>query len=334
MMLFDRGTAIVTGCAGFIGSHLAERLVAEGYHVVGVDCFTDYYPRAAKEANLTQLRQSPRFRLLEEDILELDWAPLLGGAQYVFHEAAQPGVRGSWGESFDIYVRNNVLATQRLLEAAKGGVLSAANGKGLKGLIFASSSSVYGDAEAFPTTEDGALRPVSPYGVTKLACEHLCRMYHKSFGLPVVTMRYFTAFGPRQRPDMAFHRFIKAIMEGQEIVVYGDGEQTRDFTFVSDVVGATLLGTNPKAIGGTFNVGGGSRVTVNETIRMLEKIIGKQSRVRYEGSQRGDARHTSADTSRATTILGYRPTVSVEEGLRKEVEWLVQSRERPCEGDR
>ena len=312
------GTAIVTGCAGFIGSHLAERLVSEGYQVVGVDCFTDYYPRAAKEANLMQLRQSPQFRLVEGDILELDWAALLGSAEYLFHEAAQPGVRGSWGESFGVYVRNNVMATQKLLEAAKG--------TGLKGLIFASSSSVYGDAETFPTLEEGALRPVSPYGVTKLACEHLCRIYHKSLDLPVVTMRYFTAYGPRQRPDMAFRRFINAILQDQEIVVYGDGEQTRDFTYVSDVVEATLLGTNPNATGKVFNVGGGSRISVNEAIRMLERIIGRRPRVRYQGSQRGDAQHTSADISRATQILGYRPTVAVEEGLRREVEWLVQLR--------
>jgi UDP-glucose 4-epimerase len=315
-MLSDKGTAIVTGCAGFIGSHLAERLVVEGYQVVGVDCFTDYYPRATKEANLIKLRQAPRFRLVEEDILELDWAPLLSGARYLFHEAAQPGVRGSWGESFGIYVRNNVMATQKLLEAAKG--------TGLKAFVFASSSSVYGDAETFPTSEEGALRPVSPYGVTKLACEHLCRMYHKSLGLPIAIMRYFTAYGPRQRPDMAFHRFIKAILQDQEIVVYGNGEQTRDFTFVSDIVEATLLGTNPNARGEVFNVGGGSRISVNEAIGMLERITGKRARVRYDVSQRGDAKHTSAEISKAATILGYKPTVAVQDGLRKEVEWLVQ----------
>jgi UDP-glucose 4-epimerase len=315
------GQVIVTGVAGFVGSHLAERLLAEGYQVLGVDCFTDYYPRAVKEANLIDLRQSPQFRFVEGDILTLDWTSLLGRADYLFHEAAQAGVRGSWGDSFSVYVRNNVLATQRLLEAAKGA-------RTLKGFVFASSSSVYGDAKAFPTPEDTTPMPVSPYGVTKLACEHLCRMYHQSFGVPVVMLRYFTAYGPRQRPDMAFHRFITAMLQNDEIVVYGDGEQTRDFTYVSDIVEANILAMNHPVEGQAFNIGGGSRITVNTVIDMLESITGRQARKSYTGWQKGDARHTSADVTQAQRVLGYQPQVGIEQGLRQQVQWIAQLMEQ------
>jgi UDP-glucose 4-epimerase len=242
---------------------------------------------------------------------------VLDGAEYVFHQAGQAGVRGSWGDNFSIYVRNNILATQRLLEAAK---LASS----LKSLIVASSSSVYGDAEVFPTTEDVTPRPVSPYGVTKLAAEHLCRMYHASFGVPIVALRYFTAYGPRQRPDMAFHRFIEAMLAGTEIVVYGNGEQTRDFTYVSDTVAANILATKPAAVGHVFNVGGGGRITVNQVIRILEDIIGRPARVRYVPRQDGDARNTCADITRAGTVLGYQPRVGIEQGLRQQVASLTQ----------
>ncbi len=318
MSMASNRNAIVTGVAGFIGSHLAEQLVSDGYDVVGIDAFTDYYPRVAKEANLADLYHSPHFRLLEGDVLDIDWVPLLGDTQYLFHAAAQPGVRGSWGESFGVYVRNNILATQKLLETAQ------AIGS-LKAFIFASSSSVYGDAESLPTFEHAELKPVSPYGVTKAACEHLCRAYHKSFGLPVVTLRYFTAFGPRQRPDMAFHRFIGAILHEQEIVIYGDGEQTRDFTFVKDAVRATVAAATNGPPGQIFNVGGGCRISVNETIRILEDIMGTRARVRHLPAQKGDARHTSADISKAAEALGYRPMVGIEKGLRQEVAWLKAS---------
>jgi nucleoside-diphosphate-sugar epimerase len=305
---------IVTGVAGFVGSHLAERLVAEGYSVVGVDCFTDYYARAIKEANLTGLLGSPQFQFIEADILHLDWAPLLGQTAYLFHQAAQAGVRGSWGDSFGVYVRNNVLATQYLLEAAK-------QAPALKGFIFASSSSVYGDAETFPTPEDITPRPVSPYGVTKLACEHLCRVYHQSFDVPVVTLRYFTAYGPRQRPDMAFHKFISAMLRGDGVTVYGDGEQTRDFTYVSDIVEANILAMQQRHAGQVFNIGGGSRISVNAVIDLLEEIVGKPARRSYVARQKGDATHTSADVTRAHELLGYQSRVSIGEGLRRQVGW-------------
>jgi nucleoside-diphosphate-sugar epimerase len=308
---------IVTGVAGFIGSHLAERLVADGHDVLGVDCFTDYYARAIKESNLSSLRASPRFRLMEADILGLDWAAIGSGAEYVFHQAAQAGVRGSWGRTFGAYVRNNILATQRLLEAAR-------EIPSLKGFIFASSSSIYGDAETFPTPENIAPRPVSPYGVTKLACEHLCRMYGQSFGLPITILRYFTAYGPRQRPDMAFHRFITAMLRDDEVVVYGDGEQTRDFTYVSDIVQANILAMGDAGTGETFNIGGGSRITVNKVIDHLERILSRRACRRYLAQQKGDAIHTSADVTRARDLLGYEPHVGIEEGLWRQVEWLSE----------
>ena len=312
------GKVIVTGVAGFIGSHLAERLADLGYPVLGVDCFTDYYPRPIKEANLARLRGLPGVRLLEDDILDLGWPGLLEGTCFLFHQAAQTGVRGSWGDSFQPYVHNNILATQRLLEAVK-------ENPGLETFVFASSSSIYGDAESYPTAEDVAPRPVSPYGVTKLACEHLCRVYEQQYGVPVVMLRYFTAYGPRQRPDMAFHRFIQAMLQDKEITVYGNGEQTRDFTYVDDVIQANILAMNPALRGKVYNVGGGSRITVNRVIHTLEGITGHKARLRYIEKQKGDAGHTMADITLAQRELGYRPTVTLEQGLQKETEWLAQS---------
>jgi len=309
---------LVTGVAGFIGSHLAERLLAEGYEVIGVDCFTDYYPRSVKEANLRALRERSGFRFLPLDLRRAKLAPLLDGVSYVFHQAAQAGVRASWGAEFELYVEHNVLATQRLLEAVKDG------GSHLRRFVFASSSSVYGNVKELPVREDCLPRPYSPYGVTKLAAEHLCMLYHRNFGLPTISLRYFTVYGPRQRPDMAFHRFIRRMLHEQPLEVYGDGEQTRDFTFVSDAVEANLLAMEGGLDGETYNIGGGSRVTVNEAIRMLERITGKSARIVYRPPQHGDVQDTWADTSRARAELGFRPEVSLEEGLRAEVEWLGQ----------
>ena len=319
-MASGTGKVIVTGAAGFIGSHLAERLVSEGRRVVGIDCFTDYYPRSVKEANLASLMRAPNFRFIEGDIVDLNWARLFDDTEYLFHQAAQAGVRGSWGEHFGTYVRNNVVATQRLLEAAR-------EAHALKGFIFASSSSVYGDAETYPTSEDTALLPISPYGVTKLTCEHLCRVYYRSFGVPVVMLRYFVTYGPRQRPEMAFHRFIRAILAGREIIVYGDGEQTRDFTYVADTVEANLLAMKTGLAGQVFNIGGGSRISVNQSIQLLESITVKRALVRREDKQKGDAGHTFADISKAKRMLHYSPVVGIEEGLRRQVQWLMQSAE-------
>ncbi len=306
--------SIVTGCAGFIGSHLVERLLGEGHDVVGVDCFTDYYPRWMKEDNIRDVLGDDNFRFMEGDILELDVGDLLKNIDYVFHQAAQAGVRYSWGSSFEAYTRNNILATQKLLEACKN--------SRIKKFIYASSSSVYGDCPDFPMKEDSLLKPVSPYGVSKLAAEHLCYLYHINYGIPTVSLRYFTVYGPRQRPDMAFHRFLKALMQGGEIEIFGDGEQTRDYTFISDVVDANLLAADSDREGMVYNIGGGSRKTLNEVVELMEEVTGKKANIRYVPKQKGDVLHTYADTSRARETLGYAPKISLYNGLRDEVEWM------------
>jgi nucleoside-diphosphate-sugar epimerase len=309
-------SCLVTGCAGFIGSHLCERLVREGFQVVGIDSFTDYYPRPVKESNLAWLRTQPAFRLIEANLLAVDLPALVRDKAWIFHQAAQAGVRASWGDDFRIYSDNNILATQRLLEAAK-------DSPALEKLVYASSSSVYGDAESYPTHELMRPQPVSPYGVSKLAAEHLCGLYHRNFGLPAVSLRYFTVYGPRQRPDMAFHRFISAWLEGRPIVIYGDGEQTRDFTFVSDTVTANLLAAERGQPGAVYNIGGGSRVTVNAVLAILEAIVGKKVLITYQAQQKGDVQHTGAETSRATRDLGFETEVRIQDGLRLEFEWIA-----------
>ncbi len=309
-------THLVTGAAGFIGSHLAERLVAEGHAVRGVDCFTDYYPRADKEANLAGLRREPRFELVEAGLAETDVAPLLRGVATVFHQAAQAGVRRSWGKEFLSYARNNVVATQRLLEACK----DARPGR----VVYASSSSVYGDSDDIPLKESSLPRPVSPYGVTKLAAEHLCRLYTVNYGIPTVSLRYFTVYGPRQRPDMAFHIFLRAMLEGRPIEIFGDGEQTRDFTFVGDVVDANLRAMTRGAPGETYNVGGGARTSLSAVIDLLEEIGGAGLRREMKDVQKGDVRHTLADVTRAERDLGYARGVALKEGLTREYLWLKE----------
>ena len=306
--------ALVTGTAGFIGSHLAERLLAEGWQVTGVDCFTDYYSRSAKEQNLATLIGHPGFAFVEADLVSVDLRPLLAGKAVVFHQAGQAGVRASWGEQFELYTRDNIMATQRLLEAVKGSDLHR--------FVYASSGSIYGDAKALPITEDTIPQPVSPYGVTKLAGEHLCHLYHVNSGVPTIRLRYFTVYGPRQRPDMAFHKFIRAMLRGERIPVYGDGEQTRDFTHVSDVVEANVRAIDAPA-GRVFNIAGGSRVTLNHVISTLEELVGQPALVDRQERQAGDQRHTWADTSAARETLGYVPRVGLHEGLATEVDWLL-----------
>ena len=312
------GRCLVTGAAGFIGSHLAERLVALGCEVVGVDCFTDYYDPAVKERNVSSLCAGTGFTLVRADLAEADLAPVLQDIDYVFHQAGQPGVRRSWGQSFEAYVRWNVLATQRLLEAGR-------TTGGLRRFVNASSSSIYGNAAELPVTERALPRPVSPYGVTKLAAEHLATLYAQ-LGVSTVSLRYFTVYGPRQRPDMAFNIFIRCLLEGREISVNGDGEQTRDFTFVADAVDANLAAATAPTetvTGRCYNVGGGSRVTVNETLRLLEEITGRSARVRFGAAQPGDARDTFADTSAAHADLGFAPKWALADGLRAEADWLA-----------
>ena len=303
---------VVTGVAGFIGSHVAERLIDLGHDVVGVDRFADHYPRPLKEKNLARLHDEERFTLAEIDLATSELGAVLEGAETIFHLAAQAGVRASWGERFETYLRDNVLATQRLLEAAKQ------RGDARK-IIYSSSSSVYGQTREMPMREGSLTAPYSPYGVTKLSGEHLCDLYRNNFGLPTVALRYFTVYGPRQRPDMGFHRFIEAIRAGESIPLFGDGEQTRDFTFVADAVDANMLAMKPEAVG-VFNIGGGSRVTVNQVLATLGEVAGAV-RVEPKPEQAGDVRHTWADTTRAREVLGYAPRVSLTEGLKAQVAW-------------
>lgn len=307
---------IVTGAAGFIGSHLVNTLLQQGEEVIGIDEFNDYYDPQLKRKNIASFENSPNFTLVEGDIQFLDLPKLFQDVKTVYHQAAQAGVRNSWGQGFRAYTERNINTTQVLLEAAK-------DASRLKRLVFASTSSIYGDAETLPTHEEIEPKPVSPYGITKLAAERLCGLYHKNFGVPFVSLRYFTVYGPRQRPDMAFHKFFKAVLQDEAIPIYGDGRQTRDFTFVSDAVAANLAAaTVPEAMGEIFNIGGGSRVVLTEVLDTMEEIVGKSIKRNHIEKAMGDARHTAADVSKARKILGYRPQVSLKEGLQQEWEWV------------
>lgn len=307
--------SLVTGAAGFIGSHLSERLIKDGHNVVGIDCFIDYYPRAIKEKNIESLLTSSNFEFIDKNILDLDLERLLHDVDYIFHQAAQAGVRASWGKDFDIYIKNNIKATQHLLEACK-------DAKRIKKMVFASSSSVYGDTKDIPMREDSIPIPVSPYGVTKLASEQLCYLYWKSYGIPIVSLRYFTVYGPCQRPDMAFNKFIKAVLKNKPILVYGDGNQTRDFTFISDIVDINIIASQKGCDGKTYNIGGGSRISLLESIKLLGEIAGTNPKIEFMGAQKGDMQHTWSDTSRAVADLGYYPKVDLKTGIRLEFEWL------------
>ena len=306
--------ALVTGAAGFIGSHICDHLLERGAEVVGLDCFTDYYPRPLKEANLRHNLGRARFRFIEARIQDADLPAVLEGVTHVFHLAAQAGVRKSWGRDFSIYTANNVEASQQLLEACVG--------RPLHRFVYASSSSLYGDSVAIPMREDALPQPVSPYGVTKLAAEQLCHLYFVNYGVPTTSVRYFTVYGPRQRPDMAFNRFIKAALAGAPITLYGDGEQTRDFTYVDDAVAATIAAGERGVPGRAYNIGGGSRVTVNQVLDIIGRVAGKPLDVRREPAQKGDMRDTYADTTLARADLGFMPRVSLEQGIEAEYRWL------------
>src|SRR5436189_5662224 len=317
-MLKDPTRVVVTGAAGFIGSHLCERLLADGHEVIGIDSFSDYYERDRKEQNLETLRRDGRFTLEELDLVAADLSKPLRGAKVVFHLAGQPGVRPSWGGHFDRYVQDNIVATQRLLEALREVAVER--------LVFASSSSVYGDAEMFPTKETALPRPVSPYGMTKLAAEHLTFVYLRNFGIPATSLRYFTVYGPRQRPDMAFVRFMEALVERQEIEIFGDGEQTREFTYVSDAVDGTVKAATADVVGQRINLGGGSRVTVNRVLATLEDISSITVRRRHVAATPGDLLQTGASINLARERLGWEPRVSLREGLANQWRWFQESR--------
>lgn len=306
--------SLVTGAAGFIGSHLCEYLVEKGFQVVGIDNFMDYYPRSIKEANIADLRRDKNFKFVEASLLEVDLVKLMDGIDVVFHQSAQAGVRASWGKTFKIYCDNNILATQMLLEACRESPV--------KKFVYASSSSVYGDTKDLPMRESSLPCPVSPYGVSKLAAEHLCFLYYKNFGIPTIALRYFTVYGARQRPDMAFHRFFRWALENQTLKVYGDGEQSRDFTHVDDIVEANWLAFEKALPGEVFNIGGGSRITLNGVIEIIMEIAGRELEVDYEDKQKGDVRHTMADMAKAKEKLGYKPKVLIQDGLKTEYDWI------------
>lgn len=306
--------ALVTGGAGFIGSHLSELLLERGARVRAIDAFTDFYPRPLKERNLEHLRGRTGYQFVEGDLRQVDLDALLSGVTHVFHLAAQAGVRRSWGTEFGVYTGLNIDATQCLLEACAR--------QRIERLVYASSSSVYGDDVVIPMVETALPRPVSPYGVTKLAAEQLCHLYHVNFGVPAVSLRYFTVYGPRQRPDMGFNRFFSAILNGQPLVQYGDGLQTRDYTYVADAARATADAAVRGLPGRAYNIGGGSRVSLREVFDLLAHVSGRDVKIDRQDAQKGDMRDTYADTTRARVDLAFAPTVTLEEGLQRMWRWM------------
>ncbi|HXV83804.1 MAG TPA: NAD-dependent epimerase/dehydratase family protein [Candidatus Binatia bacterium] len=306
--------SVITGVAGFIGSHLAERLLHLGHDVVGVDKFLDNYAREFKDFNLSHLVKHAAFTFINHDLVHMELRQLLEHADYVFHLAAQPGVRSSWGEEFSHYSHNNILATQVLLETCKQ--------VNVKKFVYASSSSVYGDTDDLPMRESGRTRPVSPYGVSKLAAEHLCYLYWKAFGIPAVSLRFFTVYGPRQRPDMFFHILMRRLLLGEEIPLYDDGQQSRDFTYCTDIVEGLSAAAFYPGSGEVFNLGGGGEITLLDAITLVEKISGRKAKLKGLDRQRGDVRRTRASLNQAKKRLGYMPLVSLEEGLARQWEWI------------
>ncbi|HKK70027.1 MAG TPA: NAD-dependent epimerase/dehydratase family protein [Candidatus Krumholzibacteria bacterium] len=319
---------LVTGCAGFLGSTLVDSLLAHGHDVTGIDVFSDYYDPALKRANVEAARRSDRFRLVEADMNAVDLVDIVADREVVFHFAAQAGVRASWGAEFDVYLHSNIGATQRLLEAL---VELRRRSAPFRRLVYSSSSSVYGNQEHYPVVEDVPKQPFSPYGVSKLAAEHLCVLYAANFGVPSSSLRYFTVYGPRQRPDMAFRKFLEAAADGRPWVVYGDGEQTRDFTFVADAVRANLLAADDPSDCGVYNIGGGARISLREALEVLqtkaiEHGVADEVKIEHHETVKGDVRHTYADGSRAREDLGFEARIPLAEGLDAEARWVAARR--------
>jgi nucleoside-diphosphate-sugar epimerase len=319
---------LVTGCAGFIGSTITEALLEMGCKVTGIDCLTDYYDVSLKNENLSGFLGHANFTFIEKEILDLDLINLLAGKVAVFHLAAQAGVRASWGSYFSEYLSRNVMASQALLEACRDEKVK----KSLVRFVYSSSSSVYGDQDELPVTEKALPQPRSPYGVTKMAAEHLCVLYSQNFGVPTSSLRYFTVFGPRQRPDMAFRIFIEAALDGRTFEVYGDGSQTRDFTYVGDAVRSNLLSVACDEPWEVFNTGGGSRVVFSEALALLQNILtervpGLEAKIQYKEMALGDVMDTFADRTHVEKTIGYKPTISFEEGLIREAEWAIARRD-------
>lgn len=306
--------AIVTGCAGFIGSQLSEKLIEKGFEVIGIDSFENYYSLEIKQKNIEKLVKTDNFKLIKSNILDIDLNKIIEHNDFIFHLAAQAGVRASWENNFEIYTKNNILATQRLLESCKS--------KKIKKLVYASSSSIYGDVDTFPISENIKPNPISPYGVSKLAGEYLCHLYYKNFNVPTISLRYFTVYGERQRPDMAFHKFIKNILENKEIVIFGDGRQTRDFTYVGDIISGTISSAESDVCDEIFNLGGGSRILLKDAINILKNVVDTDINIVYKDNEKGDVGHTYADITKSKKLLGYDPKTKLEEGLEREVEWI------------
>ena len=307
--------ALVTGAAGFIGSHLCEALLARDIEVIGIDCFTDYYPREIKEKNISVFKSNPKFQFVEGNLLTHNLSNIIEKVDTVFHLAAQPGVRYSW-ENFEVYLQNNIYATQKLLEACK---------EKRPQFVFASSSSVYGNAP-LPITENVSPIPISPYGLTKATCENLCKLYATEFKIPTIALRYFTVYGPRQRPDMAIYKFFNSLIEGKEIDIYGDGTQTRDMTYVSDIVEGTLLAGEFETDYMVFNIASGERTPLNDVIKIIEKLTGRKAKLNYKPAAKGDMKDTLAETGKAKAYLNYEPKVKLEEGLGKYLAWHMKNK--------
>jgi len=307
---------LVTGAAGFIGSHLCEKLLNSGSSVIGIDSFTDYYPRELKEKNLSYILEKQKFEFIRGDINHININKYIEKSDTVFHLAAQAGVRASWGEYFATYTKNNIESTQKILEACKKSKM--------KKVVYASSSSVYGNTPDLPMKETSCLFPYSPYGVTKLAAENLCSLYYSNYGVPVVSLRYFTVYGPRQRPDMAFHKFFKAIGEDRPIEIYGSGKQTRDFTYIDDIVNATIAAAEKGKPGEIYNLGSGNHQKLSVVFPLLKKICGKKIQIKNIEQQKGDVKNTYAGISKAQRDLGYHPKTKLREGLEKEWLWIKE----------
>lgn len=311
-------TILVTGVAGFIGSTLAERLIADGAEVVGIDNFSDYYDRETKESNLSRVSGAPGFTLVRDDLNTVDLNGILEGVDVVYHQAGQPGVRKSWGDDFAQYISDNISATQRLLEAVRH------TAPHLTRFVYASSSSVYGDAERYPTRESDRPQPRSPYGVSKLAGEHLVNLYAANFGIPTISLRYFTVYGPRQRPDMAFNRFISMARRGQPLPIHGDGNQIREFTYVDDIVEANVrAASSPTEPGSVINLSGGTANSLNDVLALLERIHGKPLTLIRGKPSLGDVLRTGGSTEQARVLLDWEPKVTIEDGLVREYDWLA-----------
>jgi UDP-glucuronate 4-epimerase len=307
--------ALVTGSAGFVGSHLFDALLARGDDVLGVDCFTPYYDEGTKRSNLEDALASPRASFVEADLRAAPLDALLDGVDVVFHQAAQAGVRHSWSDGFADYVGHNVLATQRLLEAVQ-------RRTGTCRFVYASSSSVYGNQARYPVRESDLPAPFSPYGVTKLAGEHLCGLYAENWGVPAVALRYFTVFGPRQRPDMSIYRLCEAALRGDVFTRYGDGEQVREFTYVDDIVAANLAAADAGVAPGTYlNVAGGAEITLNALVALVEELAGAPVKLDLRPAAAGDARRNGGAIERARELLGWEPQVSLRDGIARQLAW-------------